>query len=222
MSDIKALVVDYGGVLTVPIRTAFEAWLSAEEISPEEFVAVLVEWRDTPDNPMHRLETGAITDDEFSAELTARLRRADGAAVPPVGLVERMFHALELDRDALVMLSAARSAGLRTALLSNSWGSAMTYPWVDLEPLLDIRVISGDVGLRKPDPAIYHLVSNQLGLPLDQCAFVDDLEPNIEMARRLGMYAVLHTDLPTTLGALVVGVPELAPYLPAVPDQPGG
>ena len=75
MSGIRALVVDYGGVLTVPIRTAFDAWLAAEQVSPEEFVALLIEWRDTPDNPMHRLETGAITDDEFSAELTARLRR---------------------------------------------------------------------------------------------------------------------------------------------------
>jgi putative hydrolase of the HAD superfamily len=221
VSGIRALVVDYGGVLTVPIRTAFEAWLSAEEVSPEEFIALLVEWRDTPDNPMHRLETGELTDDEFAAELTARLRRADGAAVPPVGLVERMFHALELDRDALVMLSAAKAAGLRTALLSNSWGAAMVYPWADLEHLLDVRVVSGDVGLRKPDPAIYRLVSDQLGLPLDQCAFVDDLQPNIDAARELGMYAVLHTDLPTTLAGLVAGVPELAPYLP-VPQQPGG
>jgi putative hydrolase of the HAD superfamily len=222
VSDIKALVVDYGGVLTVPIRTAFDAWLTAEQISPEEFIALLIEWRDTPDNPMHRLETGAITDDQFAAELTARLRRADGAVLPPVGLVERMFHALTLDRDALVMLSAARSAGLRTALLSNSWGDAMTYPWADLEPLLDVRVVSGDVGLRKPDPAIYRLVSDQLALPLSACAFVDDLQPNIDIARELGMYAVLHTDLPTTLAALVAGVPQLAPYLPAPPEQPGG
>ena len=164
---------------------------------------------------MHRLETGELSDDEFAAELAARLRRIDGAELPPIGLVERMFHALELDRDALVMLSAARSAGLRTALLSNSWGSAMAYPWADLEPLLDVRVISGDVGLRKPDPTIYRLAADQLGLELAQCAFVDDLQPNIDAARELGMYAVLHTDLPTTLAGLVAGVPELAPYLPA-------
>ena len=92
MSEIRALVVDYGGVLTVPIRTAFEAWLAHDQVSPEEFIALLVEWRDTPDNPMHRLETGELSDEEFAAELAARLRRTDGAELPPLGLVERMFH----------------------------------------------------------------------------------------------------------------------------------
>jgi putative hydrolase of the HAD superfamily len=231
VSEIRALVVDYGGVLTVPIRTAFDDWLGRDQVSPEEFVNLLIEWRDTPDNPMHRLEIGAITDQQFAAELTARLRRSDGAPLPPVGLVERMFHGLELDRDALVMLRAARSAGLRTALLSNSWGSAMTYPWADLAPLLDVRIVSGDVGLRKPDPAIYRLAAEELGLPLSACAFVDDLQPNIDAALELGMYAVLHTDLASTLAALVAGVPELAAYLPSVqtttvhttvPEQPGG
>ena len=104
-------------------------------------------------------------------------------------------------------------------------GHRAAYPWADLGPLLDIRIVSGDVGLRKPDPAIYQLVSDQLGLPLDACAFVDDLQPNIDIARELGMFAVLHTDLSATLAALVAGVPELAPYLPAVtnrPHQPGG
>jgi putative hydrolase of the HAD superfamily len=219
VSDIRALVVDYGGVLTVPIKASFDAWLAADNVSPEEFVELLIQWRHEPGNPMHRLETGSISDEEFAAELTARLRRINGEAVPPAGLIERMLHGLLLDRDALVMLRAARSAGLRTALLSNSWGRAMEYPWADLDPLLDVQIVSGDVGLRKPDPAIYQLAAAELGLPLPQCAFVDDLEHNVDAARELGMYAVLHTDLASTLAALVAGVPELAPYLPA--DQQG-
>ncbi len=87
------------------------------------------------------------------------------------------------------------------------------YPWADLEPLLDVQVVSGQVGLRKPDPAIYQLAAGELGLTAGQCAFVDDLQPNVDAARELGMFAVLHTDLPSTLAALVAGVPELAPYL---------
>lgn len=212
MSDIRALVVDYGGVLTVPLRAAFETWLEQEQVSPQEFVDLLVEWRDVPDNPMHRLETGHLDEDGFAAAVTGRLRRTDGGAVPPEGLVDRMLHGLRFDRDALVMLQAARAAGLQTALLSNSWGMAM-YPWADLEPLLDVQVVSGQVGLRKPDPAIYQLAAGELGLAAGQCAFVDDLKPNVDAARELGMFAVLHTDLPSTLAALVAGVPELAPYL---------
>ena len=213
MTEIRALVVDYGGVLTVPIRAAFETWLETEQVAPEAFVELLKEWRGVADNPMHRLETGSITDDDFAAELVTRLRRIDGGPVPPAGLVARMFHGLELDRDALVMLRAARSAGLRTALLSNSWGVGMEYPWADLGPLLDVRVVSGDVRLRKPDPAIYRMAADELGLPLAACAFVDDLEPNVDAARELGMLAVLHTDLPSTLATLAASVPALAPYL---------
>jgi putative hydrolase of the HAD superfamily len=209
---IRALVVDYGGVLTVPIRDAFDGWLAAEGVSQDDFAALLKEWRDQPGNPMHELETGSITGGEFGAALVARLRRADGEPVPPDGLIERMFAGLVLDRDSFVMLRAARSAGLRTALLSNSWD--MTYPWVDLDPLLDVKIVSGEVGLRKPDPAIYHLVSDQLGVPLTECAFVDDLEPNVVVAQQLGMFAVRHRDLSSTLSALVTGIPALAPYLP--------
>jgi putative hydrolase of the HAD superfamily len=213
---IRALVVDYGGVLTVPIKTAFDAWLDAEHVSREDFGELIREWRDAPDNPMHQLETGAITGDTFAAALVARLRRIDGAPVPPDGLIDRIFAGLVLDYDSFVMLHAARSAGLKTGLLSNSWD--MTYPWADLDPLLDVKIVSGAVGLRKPDPAIYEMAGAELGLPLTQCAFVDDIEVNVEAANALGMFAVLHTDLPTTLAALLTRVPELAPYLPDPPD----
>jgi putative hydrolase of the HAD superfamily len=214
---IRGLVVDYGGVLTVPIRTAFDAWLDADRISRKEFGALFREWTATEDNPVHRIETGTITGEEFAAELVARLRDVDGAEIPPAGLIDRIFAGLVLDRDALVMLRAARAAGLRTALLSNSW--AMSYPWADLGPLLDARVVSGDVGLRKPDPAIYHLAAEKLGLRLDECAFVDDIETNVDAARALGMYAVHHTDLARTLAALVEAIPALAPYLADAGDS---
>jgi putative hydrolase of the HAD superfamily len=220
---IRALVVDYGGVLTVPIRTTFDAWMASEGIDRPSFVDLVREWRDAEDNPMHQLETGTINGQVFAEQIVGRLRRADGAPVMPEGLIERMFAGLILDHDALVMLRAARAAGLRTALLSNSWD--MTYPWADLDPLLDVKIISGDVGLRKPDPAIYQMASDQLGIPLDECAFVDDMPPNIAAAQELGMFAVLHTDLATTLVALAAGVPQLAPHLPHPPPvsaPPGG
>jgi putative hydrolase of the HAD superfamily len=215
---IRALVVDYGGVLTVPIRATFEAWLEADGIAPDDFGAVLEEWRATPGNPMHQLETGELSPDGFADYLVARLRRRDGGAVDAAGLHDRIFAALHVDPDAFVMLRAARAAGLKTALLSNSWDFA--YPWDLLDPLLDVKIVSGQVGLRKPDPAIYRLAGEQLGLPLTECAFVDDIAVNVEAAAELGMFAVLHTDLTTTLAALVTRMPQLAPYLPAQ-SEPG-
>jgi putative hydrolase of the HAD superfamily len=217
-APIRALVVDYGGVLTVPIKMAFDAWLDAEQVSREAFTELIEEWRGDPGNPMHQLETGAISGDAFALELAARLRRRDGGGVSAAGLNERIFAGLAIDYDAFVMLRAARSAGLKTALLSNSWD--FEYPWADLDPLLDVKIVSGEVGLRKPDPAIYAMAGERLGVPLAQCVFVDDIEANIEAARSLGMYGVLHTDLPATLSALVARVPALAPYLPDLPDLP--
>lgn len=217
---IRALVVDYGGVLTVPIRTAFESWLAADQIDPEAFGALIEEWRGQPDNPMHRLETGELGPDEFADYLVTKLRRTDGLPVEAAGLNERIFAAMHLDPDAFVMLRAARAAGLKTALLSNSWDFA--YPWDQLDPLLDVKIVSGNVGLRKPDPAIFALAAEQLDLPLDECAFVDDLEPNVQAAAELGMHAVLHTDLAATLAALTALVPRLAAYLPLTDDVLGG
>jgi putative hydrolase of the HAD superfamily len=214
---IRALVVDYGGVLTAPLRSTFEAWLEADRIEPDSFLALLEEWRAEPDNPMHRLETGHLDPDAFADHLVSRLRRTDGTALPAAGLNERIFTAMHVDPDAFVMLRAARSAGLKTALLSNSWDFA--YPWDQLDPLLDVKVISGEVGLRKPDPAIYRLAAEQLGVELEECVFVDDLEPNIRAATDLGMLAVLHTDLATTLAELARLVPSLTPYLPRA-DEP--
>jgi putative hydrolase of the HAD superfamily len=217
---VRALIVDYGGVLTAPIRDTFDAWLAADGIEPESFGALLEEWRADPGNPMHGLETGSVTPDEFAAYLVGRLRRSDGGTIAVEGLYDRIFAGMHVDPDAFVMLRAARSAGLKTALLSNSWD--FVYPWDELDPLLDVKVVSAEVGMRKPDPAIYTLAADRLGVDASDCVFVDDIEHNVTAAAELGMVGVLFTDLPTTLATLAQRVPVLAPYLPAgqtVPDE---
>jgi epoxide hydrolase-like predicted phosphatase len=87
---------------------------------------------------------------------------------------------------------AARRDGARTALLSNSWGDALAYDEALLEQLFDAWVISSAVGLRKPDPAIYELAAERIGLPPAACVFVDDLPGNLKPARELGMATILH------------------------------
>ena len=72
------------------------------------------------------------------------------------------------------------------------WGAATTYDRELLEELFDAWVISSDVGLRKPDPAVYELAADRLGLPPAACVFVDDLPGNLKPARALGMATVLH------------------------------
>ena len=79
---------------------------------------------------------------------------------------------------------------MKTALLSNSWG--LDYPREQWAGAFDTVVISGEVGMRKPEPAIYLHTAKLLGLPPEQCVFVDDLAPNVRGAVAVGMVGVRH------------------------------
>jgi putative hydrolase of the HAD superfamily len=85
-----------------------------------------------------------------------------------------------------------KDAGVRVALLSNNWGT--DYPRETIDELFDTIVISGEVGMRKPNPDIFLHTLDLLGLEPGQAAFIDDAEPNTEGAARLGISAVLHRD----------------------------
>jgi putative hydrolase of the HAD superfamily len=104
-----------------------------------------------------------------------------------------------------------RAAGVRVALLSNSWGN--TYPRERIDALFDPVVISGEVGLRKPHAAIFELALERLGVPAEQAVFVDDAEPNLLGARAVGMTAIQHTDTAATRAALAELVPALTRHL---------
>jgi putative hydrolase of the HAD superfamily len=80
---------------------------------------------------------------------------------------------------------------VKTALLSNSWGSE-NYPRERFADTFDVLVISGEVGIRKPDPEIFHLAARRLGVAPHDCVFVDDLDRNVMVAQELGMAGVLH------------------------------
>jgi epoxide hydrolase-like predicted phosphatase len=104
-----------------------------------------------------------------------------------------------------VMLGVVRRAhasGLRTGLLSNSWGN--DYPRDGWDELFDAVVISGEVGLRKPDPEIYALAAERLGVPAEETVFVDDLSTNVRAAAAAGMVGVHHTDPDRTISELEI------------------
>jgi putative hydrolase of the HAD superfamily len=105
------------------------------------------------------------------------------------------------------VLRHARAAGIATALLSNSWG--LDYPREGWDELFDVVVISGEVGMRKPEPGIYLRAAADLGLPPQRCVVVDDLTPNVRGAVAVGMVGVHHTDPEQTVVELeaLFGVP---------------
>jgi epoxide hydrolase-like predicted phosphatase len=96
---------------------------------------------------------------------------------------------------------ALHERGVRTALVSNSWGTRR-YPRELLAELFDGIVISGEEGFRKPDPRMYELGAQRAGAAPQDCVFVDDLAFNLDPARELGMAVVHHTDAATTLAEL--------------------
>ncbi|GLZ28359.1 phosphoglycolate phosphatase [Lentzea sp. NBRC 105346] len=197
--QIAALVLDWGGVMTVSVPEFVGDWLESEGIDRQVYGTIMRSWmgRDAdPANPVARLETGELTAREFEHLLAAELITTSGAAVSPKDLLRRMFGTATPDPEMVELVRSAKSNGVRTALLSNSWGEG--YPADLLTELFDIVVISGRIGLRKPDPRIYEHTVKQIGLPARQCVFFDDAPVNVEAARAVGLHAFRHTDASST------------------------
>jgi epoxide hydrolase-like predicted phosphatase len=185
VDDRHGLILDYGGVLTASPFASFEAFCAVEGLAPD---AVRSLFRDDPQarDLLARLETGHLTSAEFEPAFAAMLE------VSAERLLQRMFGGMQPDAAMIDGIRAIRRRGVRMGLLSNSVGDEAVYDRGLLGELFDGAVISSEVGLRKPDPAIYALAAERIGLPAGDCVYVDDLPGNLKPARALGMATVLH------------------------------
>ncbi|HMJ01353.1 MAG TPA: HAD family phosphatase [Conexibacter sp.] len=196
-----ALLVDWGGVLTTNLFTSFGAFCEDEGLAPEtlakhfrgdeEFRALLIGF-----------EEGRVEEHAFEEGLGGLL------GVPHVGLIDRLFARVGPDAAMLAAVGAARAAGIRTGLVSNSWGTRR-YDRAMLGELFDGVVISGEVGMRKPAPEMYRLGAERVGVAPERCVYVDDLPFNLPPAQELGMATVHHVDTAVTIPELerLLGVP---------------
>ena len=208
-SPFDALVVDFGGVLTTPLQAAMLRFAEDMGIELQHLArAALGGYMGGEDSLVFDFETGKISEDEFCTAFAGRLTEYSGIEVEPAGLVTRLFAGLQLEESMFAAVAAAREAGLKTGLLSNSWGTAL-YPHDRLAELFDVSVISGEVGLRKPDPAIFDLTTSRLGVPAARCVFVDDHPGHLTSAAEAGMTTVLHREPGRTIDELesLLGVP---------------
>jgi epoxide hydrolase-like predicted phosphatase len=192
--ECRGLLVDYGGVLTTSPFDSF-ADFCAQEGVPFEVLT-----RSLRSDPRCRqllvgLETGRLADKEFESGLAAIL------GVPAPDLIVRMFAGSRPDSTMATAIRAVRQAGVRTALISNSWGTG-GYDRPLLNELFDAVVISGEVGIRKPAPDIYALGAQRIDLPPEQCVFVDDLAFNLKPADELGMATIHHVTSERTIAEL--------------------
>jgi putative hydrolase of the HAD superfamily len=192
---VRGLLVDFGGVLTSNVFDSFRVFCREEGIDPE---SVRTLFREDPRalRLVRRLEVGEIEEEEFSTSFGALLGIEDSA-----DLVNRIFGGIEPDETMVEAVKKARTAGIRTGLLSNSMGTGR-YDRAAFPELFDGVVISGEVGLHKPQPEIFRLGCERIGLPPEECVFVDDLRENCDGAEAVGMTAILHRGADTTIPEL--------------------
>lgn len=188
----EALIVDFGGVLTTPLQDAMVQFAEEHGIELQHLVRVaLAAYTDEGDDLVVQFETGQLGEPEFALAFAQRLSQASGTEIDPERLVSRLFRSLRIEEGMVEAVRRARDGGIKTALLSNSWGLEL-YPRAILEEVCDVIVISGEVGLRKPDPAIFTMTTEKLDLEPDVCVFVDDHPGHLKAAQQVGMTTVLH------------------------------
>jgi putative hydrolase of the HAD superfamily len=188
--------VDFGGVLTTNVFESFRAFCTREGLDPDA-VKRLFRERGEGLDLLRRLERGEVTKEEFSPRFGALLGVADTTDLP-----ERLFAEVGPDEPMVNAVKRAKEAGVRTGLISNSWGDRGQYDQDSFPQMFDSVVISGEVGLNKPEPEIFRLGAERIGLEPAECVFVDDLQENCEGAEAVGMTAILHRGAERTIREL--------------------
>ena len=189
---IRALISDFGGVLTTPLSAGFLAYQEEAPISLEDLGRGMQTAAEVyGEHPLHSLERGEITEQEFARRLAEQLH--DGFDL--TRLRELYFELIDPNEPMIGFIGEQRRRGLRTALLTNNvreWEPLWRAKLPELDEIFEIVVDSAFVGMRKPEREIYELTLERLGdgVRAEECVFVDDIELNCQAARELGMRTV--------------------------------
>ena len=197
MAEIEAIVSDFGGVLTTPLLTSFMAVQDEIGISPENLgKAMRTVTEEDGENPLYLLERGEMSEVDFLARLGDGLEPLLGHRPELHRFRETYFEALHPNEPMIELMRELKAGGRRMAMLTNNvreW-EPVWRSMLPVDEIFETVVDSGFVGCRKPEPRIYEMTLGRLGLPAAACLFIDDLEPNIDGARALGMNAVHFRD----------------------------
>jgi putative hydrolase of the HAD superfamily len=195
---IRAVISDFGGVLTTPMVGSFNVFAERSKIEPASLGRALatVMQRDGA-HPLYELECGRMSERTFMRTLEEALCEEVGREITLAGFAELMWAGLAPNPPMIDLMEDLRAEGYRMALLTNNvreWEAR----WRALAPIDDIFelvVDSAFVGMRKPDPEIYELTVQRLGVPAEDCLFIDDIERNCDGARAVGMSAIVYRDV---------------------------
>ena len=197
MPEIEAVVCDFGGVLTTPLLSSFVAVQDEIGISPEVLGKAMKRiTEEEGENPLYGLERGEIAEVDFLERLNDGLEPLLGHRPELHRFREVYFEALHPNQPMIELMQELKAEGKRMALLTNNvreW-EPVWRPMLPVDEIFETVVDSAFVGCRKPEPRIYEITLERIGVPAESCLFIDDLAPNIEGARELGLQAVHFRD----------------------------
>jgi putative hydrolase of the HAD superfamily len=211
---IRAIVSDFGGVLTTPLSDGFVRIQDDVGVPRDAFArAMQAATAEAGVNPLYRLETGEIPEQAFLATLERQLAELLGREVTLHGFGERYLAALDPNDELFAHYRRLHADGVRFAMLTNNvrewephWRSKLP-----IDEIFETVVDSAFVGFRKPDPRIYAIALERLDLPAEACAFVDDLERNVVAARELGFHGVHFRDTAQAIAELDALLERVSP-----------
>jgi putative hydrolase of the HAD superfamily len=193
---IRAVISDFGGVLTTPLLAGFVAYQEEAGVPLEELGRGMQRAAEAyGEHPLYLLERGEIAEAEFARRLAEQL----GGEFDLARLRQLYFERIEPNPPMIDYMAELRGRGLRMALLTNNvreWEPLWRAKLPELDEIFELVVDSAFVGMRKPERRIYELTLERLGdgLRAEECLFLDDFELNCEGARAVGMRAVLFHD----------------------------
>ncbi|MGB7685249.1 MAG: HAD family phosphatase [Solirubrobacterales bacterium] len=197
MAEIKAVVSDFGGVLTTPLLGSFMAFQDTTGISTEDLgKAMAAIAAEDGENPLYRLERGEVTEAAFLDRLGEGLEPLLCHRPELHRFKEIYFEALDPNEQMIGLMRELKGEGYRMAMLTNNvreW-EPLWRSMLPVDEIFEAVIDSGFVGVRKPEPPIYEMTLERIGLPGEACLFVDDLPHNCDGAREAGMTAVHFRD----------------------------
>lgn len=190
---MKAVISDFGGVLTTPLVGAFQAMEEQTGVSLRKLGQAMSRVGEADgEHPLFELERGRISEAEFSRRIERELGRELNPPPDMSQFGEMFFQALEPNIEMIDLMKDLGRDGHRMALLTNNvreW-EPRWRAMAPVEEIFEVIVDSAFVDCRKPEPEIYELTLERLGLDAGECLFVDDVEVNCQAATELGLEVV--------------------------------
>lgn len=193
----RGLILDFGGVLTTRMRLNGEAFEKSEGLPPGAYFHALNKHPEGV-RVYADLEVGQATQEEWNQVIGGIL------GIDPTDLMRRALANLRPEAAVVAATERARQAGIKVAMLSNSFGLEPfnVYRELGMQEGFDVVMLSEQERVRKPSPAIYQRTLDALELTGPECVFVDDHAENLPPAEALGILAIHHTDPMATAAQL--------------------